>query len=76
MFRVQQVEVFHQLLRLFVPRSSADPNIAPDISIKPGDIKGLFQFTQRSGGLFDTDGNDAFVPKEARRVSLHDAEAD
>ena len=76
MFRVQQVEVFHQPFQNFSPHASADANIAPDMSIKPGDIKGLFQFTQRSGGLFDTDGNDAFVPKEARRVSLHDAEAD
>ena len=41
--------------------------------MKLGDIKGEFQLTQRVGGSSDPGGDDIFMPKPNRGVSLHDS---
>ena len=53
--------------------ASANPNAAPDSFIKLGDIKGEFQLTQRVGSSAGSGGDDIFMPKAGRKVSLHDS---
>ena len=54
-------------------RASANPNAAPDSFMKLGDIKGEFQLTQHLGGSASPGGDDIFMPKPNRGVSLHDS---
>ncbi|MGI9446628.1 MAG: hypothetical protein ACR2NI_03100, partial [Pirellulales bacterium] len=51
----------------------ANPHAGPEGFIKLGDIKGEFQLTQRVAGSSDPGGDDIFMPKPNRGVSLHDS---
>ena len=53
--------------------ASANPHAGTEGFIKLGDIKGEFQLTQRLGGSADPGGDDVFMPKPNRGVSLHDS---
>ncbi len=53
--------------------ASANPHAGPEGFIKLGDIKGDFQLTQRIGGSANPGGDDVFMPKPNRGVSLHDS---
>ncbi len=53
--------------------ASANPHAGPEGFIKLGDIKGEFQLTQRIGGSANPGGDDVFMPKPNRGVSLHDS---
>ena len=53
--------------------ASANPHACPEGFMKLGDIKGELQITQRVGGSADPGGDDIFMPKPNRGVSLHDS---
>ncbi|MGI9459786.1 MAG: hypothetical protein ACR2NF_07295 [Pirellulales bacterium] len=53
--------------------ASANPHAGPEGFMKIGDIKGEFKLTQRIGGSASPGGDDIFMPKPNRGVSLHDS---
>ena len=53
--------------------ASANPHAGPEGFMKLGDIKGEFKLTQRIGGSASPGGDDIFMPKPSRGVSLHDS---
>ena len=53
--------------------ASANPHAGPEGFMKLGDIKGEFKLTQRIGGSASPGGDDIFMPKPNRGVSLHDS---